>query len=62
MIAKEIENTKDLFEDLEIKFKEPQNKNKLKELKKDYEKQCSRFKLVIEDILSKSFIRRSSTN
>lgn len=54
---KEVEETKGIIEQMDRLVRDPQQRNKLKETKKEYEKQASRFKLISESLMEKSVIR-----
>ena len=41
------------------RFKDPESKNKLKAIKVDAQKQIQRNKVIMKDLINKSFLRRS---
>lgn len=45
--------------EIESRFKDPESKNKLKTLKTDAQKQIQRNKIIMKDLIVKSFMRRS---
>lgn len=45
--------------EIESRFKDPESKNKLKTIKADAQKQIQRNKIIMKDLIVKSFMRRS---
>ena len=45
--------------EIESRFKDPESKNKLKTIKSDAQKQIQRNKIIMKDLIVKSFLRRS---
>lgn len=54
---KEISDTKAYIEELEATLKEQQHKNKLKETRKEYEKQSNRYKIISDSLMERNSIR-----
>ena len=47
------------MDEIETRFKDPESKNKLKSLKQEAQKQIQRNKIIMKDLISKSFVNRS---
>ena len=57
IMDKEISDTKAYIEQLEATLKEQQHKNKLKETRKEYEKQSNRYKIISDSLMERNSIR-----
>lgn len=47
------------MDEIEVRFKDPESKNKLKTLKQEAQKQIQRNKIIMKDLITKSFVNRS---
>ena len=52
-MQKEIKQIKDYMNEIEVKYKDPQSKNRLKQLKTDAQKQIQRNKIILKDLIIK---------
>ena len=52
-MQKEISELKDLLNQMEKKFRDPESKNKVKQLKADAHKQIERNKVILKDLIYK---------
>lgn len=46
---------------MEDKFKDPQSRHKIKSSKYEFEKQMQRYKVIMDNLMEKSFLQRRST-
>lgn len=58
----EMQETKKMIDEMEYAFKQPPQKNKMKETRKQYQKQVNRYKQIIEALLEKSVIKAQLRN
>lgn len=47
------------MDEIEQRFKDPESKNKLKTIKNDAQKQIQRNKVIMKDLITKSFLVHS---
>lgn len=47
------------MDEIETRFKDPESRNKLKSVKGEAQKQIQRNKIILKDLISKSFLKRS---
>jgi len=52
-IQKEINELKALMQQMENKYRDPESKNKLKQLKADAQKQIERNKIILKDFINR---------
>lgn len=52
MTQKEIKELKDLLSQMESKYRDPESKNKIKNLKTDAHKQIERNKFILKDFIN----------
>lgn len=52
-MKKEIEDLKGLMQQIESKYRDPESKNKLKQLKVDAQKQIERNKIILKDVINR---------
>lgn len=53
LIKKEISELKNLIQQIEGKYRDPESKNKLKQLKVDAQKQIERNKIILKDVINR---------
>ena len=57
LLDKQVEQTKRIIEEMDLSFKQLPQKNKLKQTKKQFEKQLVRYKQISEALMEKSVIK-----